>query len=76
MQYIPRLPKKNVNVTPTSPLRDLLVMLGGVMLTLVAVYVALGVAVDLLVPHITPDMEARISGYFNKDAPKRISGIP
>jgi hypothetical protein len=69
MQYIPRLPERNVNVTPTSPLRDLLVMLGGVMLVLVSVYVALGGAVDLLVPRITPAMETRFSGYFSSMRP-------
>ncbi len=80
MQYIPRLPEKNVNVTPTSPLRDLLVMLGGVMLILFGVYVALGFAVDLLVPQITPAIEARISGYFSSMRPggevKDEAGIP
>lgn len=65
MRYIPRLPEKNVNVTPSSPLRDLLVMLGGSMLVLVVVYAALGVAVELLAPRITPEMEARFSGYFS-----------
>lgn len=69
MQYIPRLPEKNVNVTPTSPLRDLLVMLGGSMLVLALVYIALGVAVDLLVPQITPEMEAQFSGYFSSMRP-------
>ena len=69
MQYIPRLPEKNVNITPTSPLRDLLVMLGGSMLVLVVVYAGLGVAVDLLMPQITPAMEARFSGYFSSLRP-------
>lgn len=70
MQYIPRLPERNVNVTPTSPLRDLLVLLGGCLLILVTVYVGLGLAVDLLVPQITPDMEARFSGYFSALRPE------
>ena len=69
MEYIPKLPETNVNVTPTSPLRDLLVMLGGVMLLLVALYIALGLAVDLMVPHISPAMEARFSDYFSSDDP-------
>lgn len=69
MQYIPQLPEKNVNVTPTSPLRDLLVMLGGVTLILVSVYIALGMAVDFLAPRITPEMEARLSGYFSSLRP-------
>ena len=69
MQYIPKLPETNVNVTPTSPLKDLVVMLGGVILLLVALYVLLGLAVDLLVPRISPAMEARFSGYFSSMRP-------
>lgn len=69
MRYIPRLPETNVNVTPTSPLRDLLVMLGGVILLLAGGYFALGLAVDLLVPRISPAMEARFSSYFSALSP-------
>lgn len=64
MKYIPRLPGKNVNVTPTSPLRDFMVMLGGLGLLFVGVYVFLGLVVDFMVPRISPETEQQISNYL------------
>lgn len=64
MKYIPRLPKKNVNVTPTSPLRDFLLMLGGIALLFVTVYVVLGLAVDFMVPRISPETEKLLGDYL------------
>lgn len=66
MKYIPRLPRKNVNVTPTSPLRDLLTMLGGITLILVAVYIVLGLAVDFMVPRISPETEKMLGEYIHE----------
>ena len=57
MKYIPRLPKQNVNVTRTSPVRDFFVMLSGVALLFGFVYVALGLAVDFVVPRISTETE-------------------
>ncbi len=64
MKYVPRLPGSNVNVTRTSPLRDLLMMLGGLALLFVGVYVLLGFAVDLIVPRISPETEKQLGGYL------------
>jgi len=64
MKFVPRRPHKNVNITPTSPLRDFLVMLGGLVVVFVSVYVLLGLGVDLLVPRISPEMEKRLGGYL------------
>lgn len=66
MKYIPRLPKKNVNVTRTSPLRDFLFMLGGVALLFMTVYVVLGLTVDFMVPRISPETE-KLLGEFLKE---------
>jgi Zn-dependent protease with chaperone function len=64
MKYIPRLPGKNVNVTPTSPLRDFMMMLGGLALLFVGSYVFLGLAVDFMVPRISPEMEQMLGDYL------------
>ncbi len=66
MKYIPRRPGRNVNVTPTSPLRDFFVMLTGVLLLLVTAYFLLGLLVDFMVPRISPDTEKLISTFFFK----------
>lgn len=66
MKFTPRLPEKNVNVTPTSPLRDFFVLLTGLIAIVVGVYVILGVAVDLIVPRISPGTEQKLAGYFSK----------
>ncbi len=60
MRLSPRLPAANVNVSRANPLRDFASMLGTLVLLAVAVYAALGLAVDLLVPRLTPAMERRI----------------
>ncbi len=65
MKFTPRLPEKNVNVTPTSPLRDFFVLLTGLLAIVVGVYVLLGFAVDLIVPRISPATEQKLAGYFS-----------
>ena len=44
-------------------------MLGGIAAIVIVVYILLGISVDLLVPRISPDMEARFSGYFSSMRP-------
>lgn len=64
MKYIPRLPEKNVNVTPTSPLRDFMMMLGVLALLFAGGYVFLGLVVDFMVPRISPETERRLVQYL------------
>ncbi len=64
MKYIPRRPLTNVNVTPTSPLRDFFFMIGGLLLALMGVYVLLGVLVDFIAPRISPETERQLSGFI------------
>ncbi len=64
MEYIPRKPDRNVNVTRTSPLRDFFAMLFGAGAILVAIYIVLGLLVDFLVPRISPETEQMLSGFF------------
>jgi predicted Zn-dependent protease len=63
MEYKARLPEYNVNVTPTSPLKDFFTLAGGVMLILIGIYFALGFAVDFLVPRISPELETRLAAF-------------
>jgi len=64
MKYIPRLTKTNVNRTPSSPLRDFALLLGGAGALLVVVYVFLGLLVDFMVPHISQNTEKKLGQYL------------
>ena len=64
MKYTPRQPENNDNVTPASPLKDLFVMACGLLAILVVVYLALGLAVDLIVPHLSPQIELKMAGLM------------
>ena len=70
MDYIPRLPGKNVNVTPTSPLRDFMMLLGGLVVLFVGVYVFLGLVVDFMVPRISPETERMLGDYLDEKLEK------
>lgn len=64
MKYTPRLPKSNVNVTPTSPLREFFVLILSLLGIVIAIYILLGFAVDLIVPRISTDLETKMSELF------------
>lgn len=66
MKYTPRLPDNNDNVSPTSPLKELAVLAGGLLATIVGIYLLLGVAVDLIVPRLSPALERRLAKPFLK----------
>ena len=65
MNYTPRLPRRNHNLTPVSPLRELLVLLGGLLAIIVVVYLLLGLGADLLVSHISPATEQKLATIFS-----------
>ena len=44
MKYTARQPKTNVNVTPTSPLREFFILSGGLVIIVVSLYFLLGLA--------------------------------
>jgi len=62
MKYTARLPESNVNVTPTSPLREFFVLLLGAIGIIVGIYFFLGLAVNFVVPRISPEIEQKIAG--------------
>ena len=65
MKFDPALPEEGINVTPSHPLRELVVLLGGVIGVSVAVVVVLTVTIDSLVPLVPPHLEARwLSGWM------------
>jgi Zn-dependent protease with chaperone function len=64
MKYTPRQADSNVNVSPTSPLREFFFLTGGLLGIVVAVYLVLGLAVDLIVPHVSLDLEKKMAIPF------------
>jgi Zn-dependent protease with chaperone function len=64
MKYTPREPTTNVNVSRTSPLREFFVLTGGLLTVLVVIYLILGFAVDLIIPHISSNLEKKIAVPF------------
>lgn len=61
MKYTPRQPQTNVNVGKGTPLTDFAWMLGGLAAIVLAVYAALGLAVDAVAPHISHNMEMKLA---------------
>lgn len=66
MKYTPRLPRINDNVSPDSLLKEFAILLGGLLGIVVAIYIGLGLAVDLLVPRISIETEQRMAGFFSQ----------
>ena len=64
MKFTARQPGRNVNVSPTHPLKEFAVLAGGLLAMVVIVYLALGLAVDLIVPRLSMDLEKKLAGVF------------
>jgi Zn-dependent protease with chaperone function len=64
VKYTPQLPESNVNVTPRSPLREFFLLTAGLLATIVALYIFLGIAVDLLTPRMSTDLENKVGALF------------
>jgi predicted Zn-dependent protease len=63
------LPEDGINVSRANPLREALLLVGGVVAIGAAVAVAVAVAADLAVPHIPIEFEARLfSGWLDRGA--------
>lgn len=60
MKYRPSLPEHNDNVSHHSPIREFLLILGGLSGVALALFWVLGLAIDLAVDHLSPEAEARI----------------
>ncbi len=64
MKYTPRRLKTNVNITPSSPLKELVVLVGGLFAIGIGVYLLLGFAVDLIAPRISVGFEKKLATPF------------
>ncbi|MBW1840608.1 MAG: M48 family metallopeptidase [Deltaproteobacteria bacterium] len=64
VKFTPRMPESNVNVTPTSPLKDFFVLLSAAIGILVGIYFLLGLAVDFFAPRIPPEIEQNMASAF------------
>jgi Zn-dependent protease with chaperone function len=64
MKYTPRQPGSNVNVTPTSPLREFFLLTAGLLGIVMLIYIVLGLAVDLIAPRISTNLENKMGGLF------------
>ena len=60
MKFDPSLPEDGINISHTHPLREALLLVGGVVAIGAAVAAAVAVAVDLAAPHIPIELEARL----------------
>ena len=66
MKFTPRPVENetNVNVTPTHPLRELAVLLGGLLVFIAGAYLLLGLLVDVVVPRISHETEQQLADLF------------
>lgn len=60
MNYVPKLKNASVNTTKTSYLKEFFVYASGALTLVGLIFYLSGLAVNLLVPYITPDAEKRI----------------
>ena len=65
MKYTPRELKDNVNISWTSPLKELFLLLGGVLGIVLLVYIALGFAVDVVVKKLPAEIEKDLGGLYS-----------
>ncbi len=65
MKYTPKELHENVNVSHTSPVRELFLLLGGLLGILIVMYVVLGFAVELVVMRMPPNIEQHFGSLFS-----------
>lgn len=70
MEYKPRLPKHNSNISHQSPLKDFATLLAGIIAIFAVVYFSLGLIIDQTVKFISPQTEAEL---FSSFTPKSLS---
>jgi Zn-dependent protease with chaperone function len=61
MEYDPKLPEENVNVSSTSPLVEFVSLTAGLLILVVLVYWLLGLGVDWAVDRMTPEQEKALA---------------
>lgn len=64
MKYTPKALHENVNISHSSPLWELLLLLGGILGILAIIYIALGAAVDFVVPYLPSGLEQHLGRLY------------
>ena len=71
-QFNPKLPDDSVNLSQESPIRDLILLVTGIVGAIVALVFVVGFTLDLVIPHIPISVEQKlfspIVGIFQEDA--------
>ena len=75
MKYTPRLPETNVNVSPTSPLKEFFILAAGLLIIVVGVYFFLGLAVNLVLPHVSMALEKKMAHLFIRSISAKDGGL-
>lgn len=64
MKYTPKELEGNVNISDTPPIKEFTILLIGILGILIGIYMALGLAVDLIVPWVPQRIEKNLGGVF------------
>lgn len=64
MKYTPKEIGKNVNVSRASPLKEFIILLGGLLGIIITVYVLLGLIVDVVAVKMSPQLEQKLGALF------------
>lgn len=64
MKFTARQTGTNVNVSPTHPLREFALLAGALLVIISGAYLVLGLAVDLIVPRLSMNLEKKLAGSF------------
>ncbi|MEF9426581.1 MAG: M48 family metallopeptidase [Candidatus Mariimomonas ferrooxydans] len=65
MKHTAKELKGNVNVSRTSPIKEFFILLSGVLGIVILVYVALGFAVDFIVPGLPSEIEQNLGSLYS-----------
>ncbi|TYO98907.1 peptidase M48-like protein [Geothermobacter ehrlichii] len=71
MKFTPRLPAENVNVSKTHPLVEFAWLVGGLVLLCLLVFGGLGLAVDLVVDHVSLPVQKQLGDMVLKRMPTK-----
>lgn len=66
MKFTPRAFKENVNISKASPLKEMVVLLSWIIGGVLVIYLALGLALDVLVQKMPSKVEQAVGSFFSK----------
>ena len=64
MKYVSKQIQTNVNISKNSPLKEFITLLLILFSICLATYVSLGLAINIIVPHISPEYESKLGNLF------------